>query len=334
MPHATTHRVLFIDAYDSFTNNIIALLETNLRVEVTTIKIDEEISDFAAFLESFSAVIAGPGPGDPRNCKDVGWIRELWKLEGQDVLPVLGICLGFQSLVLAFGGTIDRLREPRHGIVRKVRGSGEGIFRGIEEVETVQYHSLCASIGPEGKHERTESCDASKKPLLKCLDLRPLAWDYEMDNTGDRTDESFSVNPPRVLVAVEHKTKPFFGLQFHAESICSNSNARKVIEAWWGLARKWRRPSRYVGPLSSLPRSFSADLRDVQVGSGDENMLPKYQRAIEDSKTSSIASNGTSDGVEPDQVPVEALKGCNGVYHLRRHGRRCTVQVLTSLIDV
>ena len=100
MPHAFPARILFIDAYDSFTNNIISLLETRLHVEVTVIKIDDHIDDFATFLKPFAAVAAGPGPGDPRNLKDVGLFRELWQLDEHDVLPVLGICLGFQSLVL------------------------------------------------------------------------------------------------------------------------------------------------------------------------------------------------------------------------------------------
>lgn len=333
MPHATSHRVLFIDAYDSFTNNIIALLETNLHVEVTTIRIDEPISDFAAFLQPFSAVIAGPGPGDPRNPEDVGWIQELWKLEGQDLLPVLGICLGFQSLVLAFGGTIDRLGQPRHGVVRKVRGDGKGIFKGLEEIETVQYHSLHASLRLEGEHEGAGSYD-TRKALLKCSDLEPLAWDYEMDNAGECTKEAMSFNPRRVLMAVEHKSKPFHGIQFHAESICSNSKARKVLESWWKTAEKWRRPCRDISLMVRSPKSIYTDLGAAQIGSRDENWLPKYRRAIDHSKTSTTSINRTHDREKPNRNPLEELKGYNGVYHSERPSGKCMVQVIRSVIDV
>lgn len=71
MPHATANsgaavpRILFIDAYDSFTNNVVSLLETKLGagVEVTLVHIDDHISDLASFLKPFAAVVAGPGPG-------------------------------------------------------------------------------------------------------------------------------------------------------------------------------------------------------------------------------------------------------------------------------
>lgn len=333
MPHATARRVLFIDAYDSFTNNIIALLETNLQVEVTTIKIDEPIPDFAGFVKPFSAVVAGPGPGDPRNLKDVGWIRELWKLEGQDLLPVLGICLGFQSLVLAFGGTVDRLSEPRHGVVRRFRGGGEGIFRGLEELQTVQYHSLYASLGPVGKHTATRSYDGENSSL-KCSDLRPLAWDYETDNAEDFTDEAGSVNTRRVLMAVEHKSKPFFGIQFHAESICSSDNARNVIEAWWEIAKKWRRQDLDSRSSTIWSRSNFADFRAVQNDSKDENLLPKYRRAIDDSKTPSTLGNGIHNGIKQNQNRREDPKECNLVSRFQGHGSKCNVQVITRMIDV
>ena len=329
MPHATTHRVLFIDAYDSFTNNIIALLETSLHVQITTIKIDEPISNFANFLKPFSAVVAGPGPGDPRNSKDVGWIRELWQLDRQDVLPILGICLGFQSLVLAFGGTVDRLEEPRHGIVRRVRGLGEGIFRDVEDVETVQYHSLHASIGLERKSKWTGSYDP-RTLSIKCSDLRPLAWDYEMDNTEERKEEAASPNLRRVLMAVEHRSKPFFGIQFHAESICSNENARKVIERWWDFAKKWRRPCRGTGSFLNPSRSLEAELETFHIDSKDENPLPKRQRVVNDPMTPSLPIDRSREGV--NQIPN--LREDLAVFRPDSHSSKCKVQVETRVMDV
>lgn len=331
MPHATTHRVLFIDAYDSFTNNIIALLETNLRVQVTVIKIDQSIPDFTEFLKPFTAVVAGPGPGDPRKSKDVGWIRDLWKLERQDLLPVLGICLGFQSLVLAFGGTIDRLGEPRHGVVRKLRGVGASIFLGLEDVETVQYHSLYASVGSEGKHRETGRYDSENLPL-KCSDLRPLAWDYEIDNLKKGTGEAMTLNPWRVLMAVEHKSKPFFGIQFHAESICSNGQARKVMEVWWETAKKWRRLPREYGSLT--PWSCYKSPGPVRKGSRGESLLQNYQSSVNHSKRPSIPTADNINGTKHNLRLQEDLSGCNAVFRSQTQVKNCNVRVITSVLDV
>ncbi|KAK6439136.1 para-aminobenzoate synthase, (PABA), partial [Oleoguttula sp. CCFEE 5521] len=76
-------RILFIDAYDSFSNNITFLLRETLQVSVELIRIDDPrfvLNDdaFHAFLQSFDAVVAGPGPGHPANSEDVGLIGKLW----------------------------------------------------------------------------------------------------------------------------------------------------------------------------------------------------------------------------------------------------------------
>lgn len=103
-------RILYVDAYDSFANNIVALLETALEAEVEVIENDDprfvgRDDRFLEFLRFFDAAVAGPGPGDPRNDADIGIIQQLWKLD-RDVLPVLGICLGFQSLCKEFGAEV------------------------------------------------------------------------------------------------------------------------------------------------------------------------------------------------------------------------------------
>lgn len=331
MPHATSPpgearpQVLFIDAHDSFTNNIISLLETQIGVQITLVHIDSPIPDLSTFLKPFVAVVAGPGPGDPRHPKDVGLIGELWKLtESRTLLPALGICLGFQSLVLSLGGAVERLTEPRHGVVRKIRSSGRSVFRGREVVESVQYHSLHASLG----HSSFGEDDSDIwEPSSNCPDLVPLAYDFESDNSpicssqktsptylhgripateedcledGEykrypdsgcpgcevselKGDGSSSLSLTKVgkssfadpiLMAVEHTTKPFVGLQFHPESIYSSESARSIITSWWDSVRGWNLSNRPIVPVprpalfssrGKTPKSAVNDIRDSKL---------------------------------------------------------------------
>ena len=226
-------RILFIDAYDSFTNNIISLLEEDLGVDVVQIKIDTSIEDFPAFLKTFSAVVAGPGPGNPANIDDIGLVRRLWHLGAQDVIPVLGICLGFQSLVLAFGGRVEHLAHPKHGIEAEIVSKCRSIFRGNGQLRAVQYHSLHASLG----HDVLK--DDIWKVHSSCPDLQPLAWECEAQHTYPRPDASAKKNPAYILMGVKHASKPFHGIQFHPESICSCPSARKILAEWWTSVREW-----------------------------------------------------------------------------------------------
>ena len=237
-------RVLFIDAYDSFTYNIVSVVECYLGVDVTVIKIDDSVEDLASYLRPFSAVIAGPGPGHPGNPKDTGLIQQLWRLDLEDVLPVLGICLGFQSLVLDHGGEILQLAEPRHGMVRTIRASGDSIFADIRSLTAIQYHSLYAYIGGSIDQDINNNRRACGMILENyCPDLVPLAWDFKVDNSCEDLGLQKD-NPDLILMAVAHREKPFYGVQFHPESICSGEEARKIIPNWWALAKRWNHDHR------------------------------------------------------------------------------------------
>ena len=332
MPHAAPPRILFIDAYDSFTNNIVSLLETRLHVEVTVIRIDDHIDDLPAFLKPFAAVVAGPGPGDPRNEEDVGLFRELWRLAAEDVLPVLGICLGFQSLVHAFGGTIQRLPEPRHGIVRCVRSGGEGIFEGVHQVETVQYHSLHACLG----HDRASDYDELWKSSTACPDLRPLAWDFDFDNIQNGHELSLD-SPARVLMAVQHTSKLFYGLQFHAESICSTETARTVIDTWWRTARKWNKSTRCARPASGSNR-LATSQKTYMTRKEDGAISPL--RAREGRRTHDYVETalqpiyGRLDGAGP-QVDrrKDSTRRRNSITPAPATGNRHSIEVSTNVVD-
>ena len=240
---ASKAHILFIDAYDSFSNNIIALLQTELAVEVVKIHIDTTIPSLPDFLRPFAAIVCGSGPGNPTDPAAVGLFRKIWSLHSCDMLPVLGICLGFQSLVATFGGSVKRLPQARHGVETCLITSSESIFTQLPRVNTVQYHSLYVSTG----HELWWKTDFESlwRASEGCVDLRPLAWELPSDAAGNGR---FWRNTEPLLMAARHTRKPFYGLQFHPESICSQSNARQVVINWWNESRKWiqqHKPSKF-----------------------------------------------------------------------------------------
>ena len=280
-----THHVVFIDAYDSFSNNIISLLETKLGVDVTVLKIDSVVPDLGTFLKPFTAVVVGPGPGNPKNPQDVGLIRDIWALSDDHILPVFGICLGFQSLVLSFGGRVEPLPEPRHGIETYVRSDHKSIFSDIDHIVAVQYHSLHGSLGHDIPESPWNDDDTNYlwNASDSCPDLQPLAWDCQnIDTVAKVSVGGKEKNPSCILMAVKHTTKPFYGVQFHPESICSNINAQKVVLAWWNAAKEWHRDREDLrstlcvrlksitleegaplGPFSAVPLSIPATIDTI-----------------------------------------------------------------------
>jgi para-aminobenzoate synthetase len=228
-------KVLFIDAYDSFSNNIINLLRDRLSVTVSSVYIDDPrfvFNDdaFHEHLQQFDAVVAGPGPGHPANPQDIGLIAKLWTLAGENLLPVLGICLGFQSLCLAYGGTVDRLTQPRHGLVTPITHCGGDVYTDTGLVRATQYHSLHVSIGPDDNGTRSDQTLFT--PTKACPEMYPLAWDLSDPENGP------------IFMSTKHVSKPFTGVQYHPESICTNDEGHKLVDKWWQAACTWNARNR------------------------------------------------------------------------------------------
>jgi len=169
--------MLLVDNYDSFTYNLAHLFGA-LGVEVTVLRNDEVTPEAAERLAPTHLVVS-PGPGRPA---DAGASIEIIRRLAQTT-PTLGVCLGHQAIVEAFGGEVGYARELLHGKASPVRHDGTGIFTGLPEpFDAGRYHSLAATRLPG--------------------DLEPTAY----ADDGE-------------VMAVRHRTLPIVGVQFHPESV-------------------------------------------------------------------------------------------------------------------
>ena len=170
-------KLLMIDNYDSFTYNLVHLFE-ELGAEVVTVRNDAITPDEAAALAPDRLVVS-PGPGRPEGAGvSIEVIRRLGP-----TTATLGVCLGHQAIVEAFGGEIGQARALLHGKASIITHDGAGIYAGLPaEVEVGRYHSLAATTVPE---------------VL----------------------EVTSRTPDGEVMGVRHTTLPVEGVQFHPESV-------------------------------------------------------------------------------------------------------------------
>ena len=176
--------LLVIDNYDSFTFNLVQYLG-DLGAEPVVVRNDRRsVAELDALDPSH--VVVSPGPCTPL---EAGVSIDAFRRLGGKGIPMLGVCLGHQSLGEAFGGRTVRARRLMHGKTGEVRHSGEGLFRGIPSPFVVaRYHSLVTD-------------DAA---LPDCLE--PVAW------SAHPADED-------EVQAMRHTTLPLWGVQFHPESL-------------------------------------------------------------------------------------------------------------------
>ena len=169
--------ILVIDNYDSFTYNLVHLFE-QLGAEVRVFRNDAISVDEAEQLAP-SHVVVSPGPGRPA---DAGISVELIRRLGPSV-PTLGVCLGHQAIVEAFGGEVGQARALLHGKASSVEHDGKGVFAGLPQgLDAGRYHSLAATRVPD-----------------------------ELEVSA-RT-------PDGEVMGVRHRELPIEGVQFHPESV-------------------------------------------------------------------------------------------------------------------
>ncbi|MEI7692692.1 MAG: chorismate-binding protein, partial [Actinomycetes bacterium] len=182
-------RTLLIDNYDSYTYNLFHLLGEVNGVEPLVVRNDEASWGDLVASEAFDNVVISPGPGRPERARDVG--ISLAALD-QSGIPVLGVCLGHQALAHVCGGTIDYARELFHGRLSAVQHEQEGLFEGLPQpFMAVRYHSLVVSAVPE--------------------QLRVIAR-----SRGG------------VVMGLEHRERPLWGVQFHPESVCTEDGLQLI----------------------------------------------------------------------------------------------------------
>jgi anthranilate synthase/aminodeoxychorismate synthase-like glutamine amidotransferase len=176
--------ILLIDNYDSFTYNLVQRLgEIDSRLEIEVHRNDQITCDQIAAKKP-THVIVSPGPCTPT---EAGISVEcIQRFAGK--VPLLGVCLGHQSIGQATGGTIVRAKRLMHGKTDQIQHDGQGIFAGLPNPLTAtRYHSLV---------------------------IRPdtLSKDYIVSAWADAPDGS------REIMAIRHKSQPVVGVQFHPES--------------------------------------------------------------------------------------------------------------------
>ena len=139
--------ILLVDNYDSFTYNLVHLFE-ELGADVAVYRNDAiSVGDAEALAPD--RLVISPGPGRP---VDAGISVELIRRLGPHV-PTLGVCLGHQAIVEAFGGSVGQAKALLHGKASRVQHDGEGVFAGLpEEIVAGRYHSLAAQDVPEEPH--------------------------------------------------------------------------------------------------------------------------------------------------------------------------------------
>jgi anthranilate synthase component 2 len=176
--------ILMLDNYDSFTWNLVQYLQA-LGAEVKVVRNDELSVDEIEALDP-SGIVISPGPCTPN---EAGVSLELIRRLG-DRIPILGVCLGHQSIGQAYGGDVIRAGRIMHGKTSRIRHAGRGVFAGLPDgYEATRYHSLVVD----------------RNTLPEALEV--TAWTENDDGSIEE------------IMGLRHRDFPVEGVQFHPESI-------------------------------------------------------------------------------------------------------------------
>jgi para-aminobenzoate synthetase len=251
--HGRAMRTLVIDNHDSFTHNLVHLLAVVNQESPIVIR-NDELGWNDVKDADFDNVVLSPGPGHPEREQDFGLCRRF--IEACDK-PILGVCLGHQGIAAAFGGRVARAPVPVHGKTSVIRHSGTALFRGVPfPFVAARYHSLVAC-----------------RPLPE--DLVELAW----------SDDN-------LVMALAHRTRPLWGVQFHPESIITE-HGELILRNFRDLSSAHSGDGRGVGFLAPRVRGKAGEggrppvpsrpvgtLRSLQGAHAGEGTCPTRLRAV------------------------------------------------------
>ncbi|MEV6563359.1 aminodeoxychorismate/anthranilate synthase component II [Streptomyces kronopolitis] len=189
-----TARILVVDNYDSFVFNLVQYLY-QLGAECEVLRNDEVAPRHAQ--DGFDGVLLSPGPGTP---EQAGVCVDMVRHCAETGVPVFGVCLGMQSMAVAYGGVVDRAPELLHGKTSLVRHENGGVFNGLPSPFTAtRYHSL--AVEPDTVPD----------------DLLVTSWTEADDVPGGR-----------IIMGLRHRELPVEGVQFHPESVLTEWGHRML----------------------------------------------------------------------------------------------------------
>ena len=191
--------IIVIDNYDSFTYNLVQYIGS-LNPNLQVHRNDKITIDKLKKIKP-SGIVISPGPGKP---EDAGISIEIIK-EFSERIPIFGICLGHQAITVAYNGIVDRADEIMHGKVSSIKHTGSKIFKNIpNNFEATRYHSLIAV----------------EKFFPDVLNI-----------TAKTSND--------LIMALEHKKLPVYGVQFHPESIVTEYGM-KMIENFLDIVNQYK----------------------------------------------------------------------------------------------
>ncbi len=196
-------RFLIVDNYDSFVYNIAQYLG-GLGAECDVVR-NDRVRPGRAAGPDYDAVVISPGPGTPEDARYFGSCMEVIREAGPRK-PLLGVCLGHQGIVRAYGGRVVGAARVRHGKTSPVRHDGSRpLFAGVRNpFRATRYHSLVGE----------------RSSMPGSLRVTAVAEDDSE------------------VMAVSHRSHPVHGVQFHPESIMTEDGAR-VMANFYGMAEEW-----------------------------------------------------------------------------------------------
>lgn len=201
MPRA---KILVVDNYDSFVYNLVQYL-AQIGAEVEVWRNDDQRFADDSFTAGFDGILLSPGPGTP---EDAGVCIDVIKRKAGE-LPIFGVCLGLQSIGVAYGGVVDRAPELLHGKTSLVQHEGVGVLAGLPNPFTAtRYHSLA---------------------------IEPDTMPAELEVTA--------ATPGGVIMAVRHRRLPVEAVQFHPESVLTEGGYQ-MLANWLAICGDEGAPER------------------------------------------------------------------------------------------